>query len=133
MKKNLTRIKTWYYHNTEKLLIFFMLLVILTLIFVYIPYINIFITSGIGVLLTIILWYLLFSPVTKVFIISAIFFLFFAMIYILLEVYEFADITGDIVYLLLLFILITEAKSYFVKKRKVPSKVQNELLKTNEA
>lgn len=62
---DLTKIIQWYEQSLKKIVFLLLVLVFFTLTVVYIPFLNVFITPSVGFGILIIVWYILFSPNTK--------------------------------------------------------------------
>lgn len=109
-------LKDWYNRNLNKIVFLLCIIVIFTLFFTYIPFFNVIFSPIIGILLAFISYYFLFSPSNISLVMIAFIALFIAFIGTLFhELSAFAEIMGEVLYILLIFIFINSLKE--VKKK----------------
>lgn len=119
MKINIHKLIDWYYKNLGKIVSLFILIVLLTLLFTYIPFINIVLSPLLNIIIILTFWNILFTPSVKTLVLFALFILFICIILTFFNLDSFADPFGNIFYFLLIFICVNYAKdvSELYKKR----------------
>lgn len=115
---NLNKTREWYLSNMAKLLLFFIVVVVISLTAVYIPYLSFILSPGIRLFIIFLCFYLLFPLSINKLVIIAVIAIFFAFIFTILEMGFIAESLGDLLYLLLIFILIGHFKLIVKEKNK---------------
>lgn len=106
MKIKFELLGDWYKKNLGRIVLILIFVVLFTLSLSYIPYLNIFISPTLGFGLSIIVWYVLFHPNTKILISLSFGVLLITMAFSLLRIPFLAESIADVLYLFLIFILI---------------------------
>ena len=114
---NLDKLKEWYFRNISKLVLLFMVIVIVSVTSIYIPYLNFLITPGVRVLIIFLSIYILFPLSTRTLTIIAMEAIALSFISTFIELNFIAEILGEFLYLLLVFVFINYIKT-FVKNKK---------------
>src|SRR3972149_1768466 len=109
-------IKKWYLRNLGKIVFLFLVTVFFTVTIMFIPYLNILLGSSVGILISLVTFYLLFPPPTKVLAYISVIVLFFAYIFVVLQLNFMAELMGNLLFLLLVFIAINYGKSFSRKE-----------------
>lgn len=113
---NLIKLRNWYLKNISKLVLLFIAVVIVTILVAYIPYVNLIISSARGMLIIFLCFYVLFPFSTRTLVMTSIGIIFFAFIFTLVELDYFAEMLGNLLYLLLIFIFINYMKDLIKNK-----------------
>lgn len=106
----------FYSKNSEKILIF-TIVILFTLVVVYIPYFNLILSSNVAFFVVSLFWYFLFAPSTKILAIISLIVLFGALVGALMKVNIVPELMGQVVYLLLIFILLNFAKEVLKEEK----------------
>jgi len=115
MKIEPRKLVNWYKNNLGKIVLLFIIIVIFTLSFYYIPYLNIIISPPLSFGFTLMVWYVLFSPSTKIVVILSLSILFISLFFSILRISLFAESIADVLYLFLIFILTNYVKDLWRK------------------
>lgn len=118
MRKFYNSFLKWYQMNFRKIVLLFMVIVVITLIFQVIPYFNIVVNSGIGLAIIIMVWYVLFSPDPKKLIKIALILFPISIVLTIFELTATIERVGELLYLFLMFILLTSLKGLWQKTAK---------------
>lgn len=110
------RLDIWYKKNLGKVVLLLIFIVIFTLSLSYIPYLNIFIVPPLSFGLSLIVWYILFSPNTRIVLSLSIGVLLIATMFSLLRIPFLAESIADALYIFLIFILINYIKDFIERK-----------------
>ena len=106
----------FYSNNSEKILIF-TIIILFTLVVVYIPYLNIILSPNIAFFVISLFWYFLFTPATRTLTVISLVTLFFALIGTLIKVNIVSELAGQVIYLLLIFILFNYIKKIIQEEK----------------
>lgn len=106
----------WYKNSLERIVLFFSIILVVTLVVVYIPYVNIFLSPYIRLFLIFVFFYLLFPLPIKHFVVLALIVLFFTFIAVIFRINQLAIVLGELLYLFLIFILVDLIKGLAGKK-----------------
>lgn len=112
-EKNMKRTKkivTWYEKNINKLVIFFIIIVLVSLIFVYVPYTNVFIPTTVSFGIVFLLGYWFFSPSTTLLVALSLAILVISLTFSVLRVPVLAESISDVLYVFLIFIFLNCVK-----------------------
>lgn len=112
MKKNL--LKKWYAMNLGKIVFLLLIVVFFALMVVYAPFLNVIITPEIRTGISIVTWYILFSPRTKTILYICFVILVIGFLYTIIGVSSLIDSVGVLLFLLIIFILINYIKEEIV-------------------
>lgn len=115
MRTVFKRVIKWYKSNLHKIVLIFIIIVIFTISLLYIPYLNIIISPPLGFGFTTLVWYMLFSPKTRILVMLSIVVLFISLFFSLLRISLFAESVADILYLFLIFILANYVQDLWIK------------------
>ena len=105
IKTKFENINKWYNKNLGKIVLLFLVVVFFTTSIAYIPYLNIILRSSMGILISLIVFYLLFPPPTKFLTFLCIMVLFLSYISVVLRVNFILDWLGSLIFLLLIFMI----------------------------
>ncbi len=111
------KIRRWYYRRLGRIVLLFLVVVLFTLTVAYIPYLNVLLGS-LGILVSLITFYILFPPSTKVLIYISVIASFIACMLLLAELNFIVDLIGNLLFLLLIFIFINYGKSIHEQKER---------------
>lgn len=113
---NLTGLKDWYLKNVNKLVLLFMIVVMVSVTFIYIPYLNIIITPGVKMFIISLCAYILFSFSTRALVVVSMYAIFFSFILTFIELDFIAETLGNFLYLLLVSIFVDYVRSLIKNK-----------------
>ena len=116
---NLARLKNWYLKNISKLVLLFMVIVIASVTSIYIPYLNFIITPGARILIIFLCIYILFPLSTRVLAIVAMGAIALALFFTLIELSFIAELLGNFLYLLLVFVFVNYMKTFIKNKKEL--------------
>lgn len=109
-------LSSWYKKNLGRIVLLLIFVVVFTLSLSYIPYLNIFVSPALGFGLSVIVWYILFYPDTRILVSLSFGVLLVAMLLSLLKIPFLAESIADVLYLFLIFILINYIREFAAKK-----------------
>lgn len=109
-RDNLNNLIEWYNARLNKFVFLLIVLVFATLKAIYTPFLNVFITPGIGFVASIILWYVLFSPGNRVLVYVGLATLFVETFSLILSIRVFIDPGSQLLYVLIILSLINYIK-----------------------
>lgn len=112
MKIETNRVVNWYKNSLERIVLLFIIIVIFTLSFFYIPYLNIIISPPLSFGFSLLVWYVLFSPSTRIMVMLCLVTLFVSLFFSILRISLFAESIVDVLYLFLIFILANYVKDW---------------------
>lgn len=104
---NLDNLIAWYKNNLGQILFIFLILVFFTLTITYIPFLNLFISPNIGFGISIIAWYVLFMPSTKILTIVAVVFILIGFLSTAFLIGVLTEAISKLLFLLIIFIFIS--------------------------
>lgn len=116
---NLNRIKEWYRRSINKLVLLLLVIVIVSVTSTYIPYLNFIITPGIRILIILLCIYMLFPLSTGTLVAISIGAIAFAFVFTFIELDFVAQMLGDLLYLLLVFIFVNYIKDFMKNKKEL--------------
>ena len=108
---NLTKATQWYEENLKKIVFLLLVLVFSTLTVVYIPFLNVFITPSVGFGILIIVWYILFSPNTKLLVYFSLVLIGIAYIATIFDIDALWNGISQFLFIVIIFILINYLKN----------------------
>lgn len=104
---NSDKLITWYKNNLGQIVFIFLILIFFTLTITYIPFLNLFISPNIGFGISIVAWYVLFMPSTRILTVIAILFLLLGILSTLLSIGVLTEIISKLLFIFLIFIFIS--------------------------
>jgi|SRR3989344_4539493 len=117
MIKRLESIKKWYNNNLGRMVLLFFVVIFFTTSVAYIPYFNIILRSSVGIVISLITFYLLFPPPTKILASIFIVVLFLSYIFVILKLNFALDSIGGLLFFLLVLMFINYIKDTYKKER----------------
>lgn len=111
------KIKKWYNHRLGRIVLLCLIVVFFTTTVIYIPYFNILFGSSTGFLISFIVWYFLFSPSMKTLIFMCMFALVIAFVCTALKLNFLVEISGNILFVLMVFMLINYGRNLDENKK----------------
>lgn len=119
MRRKIDDFKRWYRVNLSKLVLFFVIAVMLSLVFIYIPFVNLVLNPAFNIVILIIIWFILFPQSIASLVWVSIVVLILAFIPSLFRIDFIAEYLGGLLYLLLIMIFIRYAKDLFSSSSKI--------------
>lgn len=117
IRSKLETIKKWYNNNLGKIVLLFFVVVFFTTSIAYIPYLNIILRSSVGILISLVTFYLLFPPSLKTLTYICLTVILLSFIFVVLKLNFVIDLLGGLIFLLLIFMLINFAKDFYKREK----------------